>query len=148
MATSSNPGRQPKALNQQQNIVGMSQGIRTSARRHQPVAINNIAKVTITASMNVNKEQNGIGQKSYPNPLQQNLAYTIVKLLFKREVLEEFIFGRAGPREKVYFKSEEVRACIVTCGGLCPGINTVIREIVCGLNYMYGVHDILGIEVG
>jgi 6-phosphofructokinase 1 len=57
-------------------------------------------------------------------------------------------FRRAGPREKVYFKSEEVRACIVTCGGLCPGINTVIREIVCGLNYMYGVEDILGIEGG
>ncbi|PPR84418.1 hypothetical protein GOBAR_AA36297 [Gossypium barbadense] len=57
-------------------------------------------------------------------------------------------FRRAGPREKVYFKSEEVRACIVTCGGLCPGINTVIREIVCGLNYMYGVDDILGIQGG
>lgn len=40
-----------------------------------------------------------------------------------------------------------MRACIVTCGGLCPGINTVIREIVCGLNYMYGVDNILGIEV-
>lgn len=50
-------------------------------------------------------------------------------------------------RFQVYFTSEEVRACIVTCGGLCPGINTVIREIVCGLNYMYGVDDILGIEV-
>lgn len=40
-----------------------------------------------------------------------------------------------------------MRACIVTCGGLCPGINTVIREIVCGLNYMYDVNDILGIQV-
>ncbi|KAG5558282.1 hypothetical protein RHGRI_008269 [Rhododendron griersonianum] len=57
-------------------------------------------------------------------------------------------FRRAGPRERVYFKSEEVRACIVTCGGLCPGINTVIREIVCGLNYMYGIDNILGIEGG
>ena len=47
----------------------------------------------------------------------------------------------------MYFKSEEVRACIVTCGGLCPGINTVIREIVCGLNNMYGVEEILGIQV-
>lgn len=57
-------------------------------------------------------------------------------------------FRRAGPREKVYFKAEEVRACIVTCGGLCPGINTVIREIVFGLKNMYGVEDILGIEEG
>lgn len=40
-----------------------------------------------------------------------------------------------------------MHACIVTCGGLCPGLNTVIREIVCGLSYMYGVHKILGIEV-
>lgn len=35
----------------------------------------------------------------------------------------------------------------MTCGGLCPGINTVIREIVCGLKNMYGVDDVLGIQV-
>ncbi|KAF6176975.1 hypothetical protein GIB67_027775 [Kingdonia uniflora] len=57
-------------------------------------------------------------------------------------------FRRTGPHEKVYFKSDDVRACIVTCGSLCPGTNTVIREIVCGLNYMYGVDDVLGIEGG
>jgi predicted Co/Zn/Cd cation transporter (cation efflux family) len=48
---------------------------------------------------------------------------------------------------QVYFEPEEVYACIVTCGGLCPGLNTVIREIVCGLYHMYGVHKVLGIEV-
>ncbi|XP_058111716.1 ATP-dependent 6-phosphofructokinase 3-like [Magnolia sinica] len=48
---------------------------------------------------------------------------------------------------QVYFESDEVHACIVTCGGLCPGLNTVIREIVCGLHQMYGVSKILGIEV-
>ncbi|KAE9465058.1 hypothetical protein C3L33_03051, partial [Rhododendron williamsianum] len=98
---------------------------------------------------------------SYPNPLQRSQAYAIVKQTFvspEDVVAEEIViqknsprgvhFRRAGPRERVYFKSEEVRACIVTCGGLCPGINTVIREIVCGLNYMYGVDNILGIEGG
>ncbi|KAI6696155.1 hypothetical protein NL676_016274 [Syzygium grande] len=98
---------------------------------------------------------------SYPNPLQKSQAYAIVKQTFvsPEDVVAEKIvvqkdsprgvhFRRAGPREKVYFQSEEVRACVVTCGGLCPGINTVIREIVCGLNYMYGVDDILGIEGG
>jgi len=49
---------------------------------------------------------------------------------------------------QVYFESDEVHACIVTCGGLCPGLNTVIREIVCGLYHMYGVHRVLGIEGG
>ncbi|CAL5375898.1 unnamed protein product [Camellia sinensis] len=57
-------------------------------------------------------------------------------------------FRRVGPRQKVYFESDEVHASIVTCGGLCPGINTVIREIVCGLYYMYGVNKVLGIERG
>lgn len=98
---------------------------------------------------------------TYPNPLEYSQAYAIVKNTFvsSEDVVAHQIvvqknspkgvhFRRAGPREKVYFKPEEVRACIVTCGGLCPGINTVIREIVCGLNYMYGVHNILGIEGG
>ena len=48
---------------------------------------------------------------------------------------------------QVYFQPDEVKACIVTCGGLCPGLNTVIRELVCGLYYMYGVTRVLGIEV-
>ncbi|KAK0595485.1 hypothetical protein LWI29_007148 [Acer saccharum] len=52
------------------------------------------------------------------------------------------------PDLPVYFESNEVYACIVTCGGLCPGLNTVIREIVCGLHYMYGVNNVLGIEGG
>ncbi|KAI8028729.1 hypothetical protein LOK49_LG01G02237 [Camellia lanceoleosa] len=45
---------------------------------------------------------------------------------------------RAGPRERIYFKPEEVKAAIVTCGGLCPGLNDVIRQIVITLE-IYGV---------
>lgn len=71
----------------------------------------------------------------------------VVQIVVRKDSGRGVHFRRAGPREKVYFKSDEVRACIVTCGGLCPGINTVIREIVCGLNYMYGVDEILGIQV-
>lgn len=47
----------------------------------------------------------------------------------------------------MYFQSDEVNAAIVTCGGLCPGLNTVIRELVCGLCDMYGVTSVVGIEV-
>ena len=39
-------------------------------------------------------------------------------------------FHRAGARPTVYFEGSEVRAAIVTCGGLCPGLNVVIRSIV------------------
>lgn len=55
---------------------------------------------------------------------------------------------RAGPRKFIYFKPEEVRACIVTCGGLCPGLNVVIREIFNTLYYNYKVKVIYGIKFG
>ncbi|CAL0305637.1 unnamed protein product [Lupinus luteus] len=98
---------------------------------------------------------------TYPNPLRSNPAYSVVKQYFVHmddTVPQKVVvhkdgprgvhFRRAGPRQKVYFKSDDVRACIVTCGGLCPGLNTVIREIVCGLSYMYGVNKVLGIDGG
>lgn len=98
---------------------------------------------------------------TYPNQLQDNPAYAGVKQYFVNvdDTVAQMIvvhnssprgthFRRAGPRQKVYFKSDEVRACIVTCGGLCPGLNTVIREIVCGLYHMYGVTKVLGIDGG
>ncbi|CAI9780388.1 unnamed protein product [Fraxinus pennsylvanica] len=98
---------------------------------------------------------------TYTNPLQYNPAYSVVKQYFVDNddtVAQKIVvhknsprgvhFRRAGPRQRVYFKSDEVRACIVTCGGLCPGLNTVIREIVCGLHHMYDVKGVLGIVGG
>jgi 6-phosphofructokinase 1 len=54
----------------------------------------------------------------------------------------------AGPRQKIYFDASKCRAGIVTCGGLCPGINDVIRGIVMSLRYVYGVENILGFRYG
>ena len=54
----------------------------------------------------------------------------------------------AGPREKIFFKPEEVHAGIITCGGLCPGLNDVIRSIVMCLWHQYGVKKISGIRYG
>ncbi|MCA9234997.1 MAG: ATP-dependent 6-phosphofructokinase [Planctomycetales bacterium] len=53
-----------------------------------------------------------------------------------------------GPREQIFFRPEEVKAAIVTCGGLCPGLNNVIRGIVQELQYNYGVNHVLGIRHG
>ena len=44
-----------------------------------------------------------------------------------------------GPREKIYFEPRKVKAAIVTCGGLCPGLNNVVRGIVRVLKNEYGV---------
>lgn len=54
---------------------------------------------------------------------------------------------RAGPRRQIYFEPGEVKAGIVTCGGLCPGLNDVIRQIVFTLE-LYGVNRIVGIQYG
>jgi len=39
-------------------------------------------------------------------------------------------FARAGPRDYIVWEPDAIKACIVTCGGLCPGLNDVIQEIV------------------
>jgi len=54
----------------------------------------------------------------------------------------------AGPRELIFYKPAEVHAAIVTCGGLCPGLNDVIRAVVMCLWYRYGVKRISGIRYG
>ena len=54
----------------------------------------------------------------------------------------------AGPRAKIVFDPARTKAAIVTCGGLCPGINDVIRAIVMELYYRYGVQNIIGIRYG
>ena len=43
------------------------------------------------------------------------------------------LFEKAGPREKIFFQPETVRAAIVTCGGLCPGLNNVVRSVFLAL---------------
>jgi 6-phosphofructokinase 1 len=55
---------------------------------------------------------------------------------------------RAGPRSSLYFDPNTVKAAIVTCGGLCPGLNNVIRDITLALWNLYGVRDIYGIRMG
>lgn len=57
-------------------------------------------------------------------------------------------FELAGPRKTIFFDPSKVRAAVVTCGGLCPGLNNVIRGIVMQLWHGYGVRRISGIRYG
>ena len=54
----------------------------------------------------------------------------------------------AGPRDKIFFDPSQTKAAIVTCGGLCPGINDVIRSLTMTLFHRYGVKKILGFKYG
>lgn len=55
-------------------------------------------------------------------------------------------FEKAGPREKLFFDPSETKCAIVTCGGLCPGLNDVIRSIVINGHYHYGIRTMVGIR--
>ncbi len=57
-------------------------------------------------------------------------------------------FELAGPRDHIYFDPSKLRCGIVTCGGLCPGINDIVRSIVLELNFGYGVSNIYGFRYG
>ncbi len=78
-----------------------------------------------------------------------------VLLLASKRNIEQLVkeghlpsFELAGPRRNIYYDPSKTRCAIVTCGGLCPGINDVIRAIVMTLFYGYGVKTVLGIRFG
>lgn len=58
------------------------------------------------------------------------------------------LFEKAGPRAKIFFDPAHTRAAIVTCGGLSPGINNVVRAMVLELHHKYGVREVLGYRYG
>lgn len=57
-------------------------------------------------------------------------------------------FEKAGPRERIYFEPGTTTAAILSAGGLCPGINDVVRAAVLELRHGYGVQRVLGIRHG
>jgi 6-phosphofructokinase 1 len=57
-------------------------------------------------------------------------------------------FEMAGPRRQIFFDPSKLKCALVSCGGLCPGLNDIIRSIVLELHYGYGVGNIIGIRYG
>jgi len=66
----------------------------------------------------------------------------------KSDGTEPVSFEKAGPRENIFFEPAKTKVAIVTCGGLCPGLNNVIRSLVNELHYRYGVTRVIGIKYG
>ncbi len=57
-------------------------------------------------------------------------------------------FEKAGARKQIFFDPSKLKCALATCGGLCPGVNNVIRSLVLSLHHGYGVRNILGIRYG
>jgi 6-phosphofructokinase 1 len=62
--------------------------------------------------------------------------------------VNEATFELAGPRSKIYFDPTKLKAAIVTCGGMCPGINSLVRSIVLQLHHIYGAKNVVGMKFG
>jgi len=70
----------------------------------------------------------------------------LIKMVKEGEIPSSF--EMAGPRSEIFFDPSKLRCAIVTCGGLCPGVNDIIRSIVLELYYSYEVRNISGIRYG
>lgn len=94
-----------------------------------------------------------LGEARYPSPLDYHVsdkARVPFSVIIDPDAppAEELLFEVAGPRERLFFDPKKTRAGIVTCGGLCPGLNNVIRSLVLQLYHGYGVREILGFTNG
>ncbi|MBT3191223.1 MAG: ATP-dependent 6-phosphofructokinase, partial [Verrucomicrobia bacterium] len=97
-----------------------------------------------------------LGEGGYPSPFRMpafvgagdGLLVDPVVHAGTARVAEPDVLELAGARESLFFDPANTRAAIVTCGGLCPGLNDVIRGLTMVLWYGYGVRDILGLRYG
>lgn len=77
-------------------------------------------------------------------------AYVVAKkgITSMKDVIRSLKFMKAGAKEFVFFNPHKVKAAIVTCGGLCPGLNVVIREIFMTLHFNYEAPEVYGVQWG
>jgi 6-phosphofructokinase 1 len=110
-------------------------------------------------SMNLDLNIAQLGECKFTSPLKEfDFVRDDERILYHDEIAEIKSFWEAdkespgfeeaGPREKIFFNPSNLKCGIVTCGGLCPGLNDVIRSIVMILYYKYGVKDVVGFQFG
>lgn len=94
-----------------------------------------------------------LGEARFPSPIrrasdeQRYIPDEIVRGL-QPPGEPTLLFELAGPRARLFFDPAQTRAGIVTCGGLCPGLNDVIRSLFLELRHAYGVAQVLGFRGG
>jgi 6-phosphofructokinase 1 len=94
-----------------------------------------------------------LGEPRFASPVKRTVSDKIripeiIRIDPDRPPPSNLSFEMAGPRSMLFFDPEQTRAGIVTCGGLCPGLNNVIRSVYLEMHYAYGVKEILGFRGG
>lgn len=95
-----------------------------------------------------------LGERRLPSPLETRLfTADNACVLLEVDSVEgaapsTLAFEKAGPRGHIYFDPRKTKAAVVTCGGLCPGLNNVIRHLFFALRNDYGVPTVYGVRHG
>lgn len=94
-----------------------------------------------------------LGEAKFKSPVTRTISDKMripEHIIFNTETAQEseLSFELAGPREKLFFNPSQTRAGIVTCGGICPGLNDVIRSLFNELIYAYGIQEVIGFKGG
>jgi len=94
-----------------------------------------------------------LGEAWLPTPLSYSIDDRLkipasIKFIPGEKHDGDLMFELAGPRSHLFFDPATTRAGIVTCGGLCPGLNNVIRSLFLELYFIYGVKEIKGFRYG
>jgi len=102
-----------------------------------------------------------LGPRRFPTPVRMSAEHFVdderrVLVCNDRVELQEYLdaglspasFLPAGPRTELFFDPSQLTCGIVTCGGLCPGLNDVIRALTLTLTHRYGVREVLGFRYG
>lgn len=111
--------------------------------------------------MSENFDVSRLGEPHYPSPLY-NSHSSEINTPQKRILVDPYVYPRSSkelsqprlsfevghPEPRIFFDPKKAKVAIVTCGGLCPGLNGVIRSLVFQLARRYGVHRILGVRYG
>ncbi len=116
---------------------------------HKDFEVQKLGKCTVPSPLHLSKED-GDGVFNYIQDDERVLLD--VSLSHYRKSVENnqepLSFEKAGPKEKIYYDPSKTKVAIVTCGGLCPGLNNVIRGLVMHLYNRYSVTRIVGIKYG
>ena len=113
------------------------------------LTIKNLGKCSVKSPLNLSKAS-GDGIFNYVTNDDKILHDTTLQGFLNAKESNEIpmAFEKAGPREFLYYDPAKTKVAIVTCGGLCPGLNNVIRGVVNELYYRYKVTRIFGIKYG
>eukprot|EP00612_Vaucheria_litorea_P003983 CAMPEP_0171462748 /NCGR_PEP_ID=MMETSP0945-20130129/6655_1 /TAXON_ID=109269 /ORGANISM="Vaucheria litorea, Strain CCMP2940" /LENGTH=443 /DNA_ID=CAMNT_0011989323 /DNA_START=138 /DNA_END=1469 /DNA_ORIENTATION=- len=107
------------------------------------------ARIESKGKKNLEIVKNSIGESTFYNKLIKDedcIIYEHVRENDKPPIARAYL--RAGPRNELHFDPVEVNAAIVTCGAICPGLNSVIHHLIDSLKNIYKVNKIYGIQGG